>query len=56
MKARAVAETPPVISSVTPRSHVMRDTRSDVNVGSREASQERSRTKHRRAEDGGGEE
>ena len=28
--ASAVAETPPVISSVTPRSHVMRDTESRV--------------------------
>lgn len=26
MKARAVAETPPVISSITPRSQVTRDT------------------------------
>lgn len=40
MKANAVAETPPVISSITPRSQVMRETKSFVsnqqvlNIGS----------------------
>jgi hypothetical protein len=33
MKASAVAETPPVISSITPRSHVIRDTRKEVRRG-----------------------
>lgn len=55
--ASAVAETPPVISSVTPRSHVMRDTGSrSVVCGGEEDGTKCARTKHGRKENDGGEE
>lgn len=57
MKASAVAEIPPVISRVTPRSHVTRETRLDVSDRvNKKRAKSRSRTQHRREEDGAGEE
>ena len=57
MYASAVADTPPVISSVTPRSHVMSDTvGSQVRLEGEGGGAGSVRTEHGGDEDNGGEE